>query len=147
MRIADRRTCIAHGLPSLIASMRELRPLRLPQLLEARKKEDINMSPESQQSQTTASSDFPSPNTPTFSLRGHARFPSSTSSLASSPVMRDSMDGFGSSKRPLTEVREDPQERDDDYEMVESPESSYHEDCKSKNSALHDYCITANSSW
>lgn len=32
--------------------------------------------------------------------------------------MRDSTDGFGAGKRPLTEVREEPLERDEDYEMV-----------------------------
>lgn len=43
--------------------------------------------------------------------------------------MRDSMEGFGSGKRPLTEVKEEPLEREDDYEMVgnlESPDL----DCK-----------------
>lgn len=101
--------------------MRELRPLRLPQLLEARKNDDTNMSPRSQYTPATSSTDLPSPVTPTFSLRGHTRLPSSTSSLTSSPVMSEAMDGFGSGKRPLTEVREEPQEREDDYEMVDSP--------------------------
>ena len=109
--------------------MRELRPLRLPQMLEARKKEDANISPQSQHSRSTSSPDRSSPVTPTFSLRGHGRFPSSTSSLASSPAMRESMDGFCSGKRPLTEVKEEPQERDDDYEMVDSLDSPDH-DCK-----------------
>ena len=43
---------------------------------------------------------------------------SSASSLPSSPIMRESSDGFGSAKRPLTEVKEEDQEKDEDYEMV-----------------------------
>lgn len=35
------------------------------------------------------------------------------------------MDGFGSAKRPLTEVEEEPPERDDDYDMVDSTEVDY----------------------
>lgn len=89
------------------------------------------MSPESQCSQAAVSSSLPSPVTPTFSLRGHGRFPSSTSSPASSPVLRDSMDGFGSGKRPLTEVKEEPLEREDDYEMVGGLDGSEY-DCKLK---------------
>ncbi|KAL8983219.1 MAG: hypothetical protein Q9177_005039 [Variospora cf. flavescens] len=108
--------------------MRELIPLQLPKVVEARRKrESMNVDPPLmtsdaghplQLSQSSTSSDYPSPITPTFSARGHSRFPSSTSSLASSPPMRDSMDGFGAGKRPLTEVREEPLERDEDYEMV-----------------------------
>lgn len=87
-----------------------------------------------QLSQSSTSSEIPSPITPTFSTRGHSRFPSSNSSLASSPPMRDSMDGFGVGKRPLTEVREEPLERDDDYEMVNGfPNDSQDRDSKSLN--------------
>ena len=108
--------------------MRELRQFKLPQLVEARRKDDLEtrgVSPELGASgnalhltQSSASSDYPSPVTPTFSLRGHSRFPSSTSSLASSPVLCDSMDTFGSGKRALTDVKEEPQERDEDFEML-----------------------------
>lgn len=87
-------------------------------------------SPISAVSQASPISDLPSPSTPTFSLRGHARFPSSTSSLASSPTVRESMDGFGSAKRPLTEVKEEPPEKDDDYEMVDSSEIEFDNDRK-----------------
>lgn len=109
--------------------MRELRQLKLPQLVEARRKEDLESrggSPEFGGSvnvlhltQSSTSSDYPSPVTPTFSLRGHSRFPSSTSSLASSPILCDSMDTFGSGKRPLTDVKEEPQERDEDFELLD----------------------------
>ena len=32
--------------------------------------------------------------------------------------MRDSAETFGTGKRPLTEVKEEPQEKEDDFEMV-----------------------------
>lgn len=99
-------------------------------MVEARRKgEDESMmeSPKSASSghalhlsQSSTSSDMPSPVTPTFSLRGHIRYPSSTSSLASSPVLHDSMDGFGTPKRPLTDVKEEPLEREEGFEMVNS---------------------------
>lgn len=105
--------------------MRELRKLHLPQLVEAKKRQErtakldtsasCTMAHSVQLSQSSISSDYPSPTTPTFSTRGHSRFPSSTSSLASSPVLRDSIDAFGVGKRPLTEVREEPHEPDEDY--------------------------------
>ncbi|KAL8811507.1 MAG: hypothetical protein Q9200_001730 [Gallowayella weberi] len=108
--------------------MRELRKLHLPQLVEARRREErtlnidtsttATMAHPHQLSQSSTSSDYPSPTTPTFSARGHSRFPSSNSSVTSSPAMRDSLDPFGVGKRPLTEVREEPQEPDDDYDMV-----------------------------
>ncbi|KAL9123608.1 MAG: hypothetical protein Q9217_006975 [Psora testacea] len=61
-------------------------------------------------------SDIPSP---TFSLPTHSRIQSSVSSLPSSPTMRDSADTFGTGKRPLTEVKEEPHEKDDeDDEMA-----------------------------
>ncbi|KAL8653063.1 MAG: hypothetical protein Q9226_003998 [Calogaya cf. arnoldii] len=107
--------------------MRELRKLHLPQLVEARMREERSVKIDTSASATTAhpiqlsqssvSSDYPSPTTPT-SARVHSRFPSSTSSLASSPALRDSMDAFAVAKRPLTEVREEPQEPDEDYHMI-----------------------------
>jgi hypothetical protein len=116
--------------------MRELRPLRLPQMVEEdrKKREDARNSSESQESGpvehtlhhsfSSTSSDNHSPVTPTFSLRGHMRFSSSSSSLASSPTMRESIDGFAASKRPLTEVKEEPHERDEDVEMTETKEDN-----------------------
>lgn len=119
--------------------MRELRPFRLPLLVEARRKEQEMESPETASfghglhlsTSSTSSTDIPSPTTPTFSLRNHSRFPSSTSSLASSPIMRESMDGFGAPKRPLTDVKEEPQEREDDYEIVDTFEDGHGVDSKS----------------
>ena len=104
---------------------RELKKFVLPQWIEARKRAEGDMespSPTSYPhhlSQSSTLSGSTSPTTPS-STRGHSRLPSSTSSLASSPAMNDSIDGFGSAKRPLTDVREEPQDRDEDYEMVDA---------------------------
>ena len=107
--------------------MRELIELKLPQMVEARKREEeySPVDPSSpaatahshQLSQSSIMSDLPSP---TFSSRGHSRMQSSTSSLPSSPTMLGSTEIFGSGKRPLTDVKEEPLERDEDFEMVDS---------------------------
>ena len=34
--------------------------------------------------------------------------------------MHDSIEGFGSMKRPLTDVREEPQDKDEDYDKVDA---------------------------
>ena len=39
--------------------------------------------------------------------------------------MRESIDGFGSSKRPLTDVREEPHDKDEDSEMAHAPDERY----------------------
>lgn len=119
--------------------MRELRPLRLPELVEARRKREsagadadsaelILSERKLQQSTSSTASEPQSPVTPTFSLRGQLRFSSSNSSLASSPTMQDSFDIFPASKRPLTEVKEEPQEREDDVAMADIREET---DCHS----------------
>lgn len=105
--------------------MRELKELKLPQLVEARRRESTSSPTESpvlghshQFSQSSTMSDLPSP---TFSSRGsHSRMQSSTSSLPSSPNMAVDADPFGTSKRPLTDVKEEPLERDEDFEMIDS---------------------------
>lgn len=103
---------------------RELKTLILPKIVEARKRVESDMdSPNStlhcqHLSRSSTLSDSTSPTTPTLSARGHSRLPSSTSSLASSPTMRESIDGYGSAKRPLTDVREEPQDKEEDYEMI-----------------------------
>src|SRR6266536_2909677 len=63
-----------------------------------------------------SSSDSASPVQSAFSSRGYAR--SSASSVASSLAYTDSMDGFGSVKRPLTDVKEEPQEREEDMHLM-----------------------------
>ena len=41
--------------------------------------------------------------------------------------MRESIDGFAATKRPLTEVKEEPHERDEDVDMDDCKnESDYH---------------------
>jgi len=80
-----------------------------------------NHAQQSSQSSAT-SSDFSSPTQSVFSTKGYqSRFSSSASSVASSPVLRDSVDGFGAPKTLLTDVKEEPQERED-YGMSSSPE-------------------------
>ena len=115
--------------------MRGLRPLLLPQLVEIKRREerasieldspDLHHTPPLHMSHSSMSSDPQSPATPTFSPRAHSRFPSTSSSLASSPTMRESIDGYAP-KRPLTEVKEEPQqEKEEDFEMLDIPTRSF----------------------
>ncbi len=103
---------------------RELKTFMLPQLVEARMRQDgegrssVSTSHGQHPSRSSTISNSTSATSPTSSARGHSRLPSSTSSLASSPTLRESIDGYGSSKRPLTDVREEPHDKDEDYEMV-----------------------------
>ena len=111
---------------------RQLKPLMLPQLLEARSKEEGNMAMDSSSStplgnhlsRSSTLSEYPSPTTPTFSLRGHSRLSSSNSSAPSSPNMRESVEAFASASRPLTDVKEEPHDRDEDYQMVNGIEDT-----------------------
>lgn len=114
--------------------MRELRQLKLPQLVEARRRaesengstDSLDLSPGSQslhRSRSSTSLDVQPPLSPTFSLRGHSRLPSSSSSLASSPKTRESLDGYMASKRPLTQVMEAlEKDEEGDNEMMHRPE-------------------------
>lgn len=101
--------------------MREMRPLILPKLVAQRKssKSSLDMSPDPASSvYSSADSGFYSvsecstPPTPSFHC-GHLRFPSSTSSLSSSPPAHDPIEApNGSGKLP--KLTEEPVERDDD---------------------------------
>lgn len=71
-----------------------------------------NTSPWPQSPHSLASSTPASPVPSIFSAKTHTRFPSSVSSLASSPVTGNSTEGLGTTKVPLTEVKEDPLERE-----------------------------------
>jgi hypothetical protein len=62
---------------------------------------------------SASSSDTTSPALSFFSKRHSARSGSSSSSIASSPALRDSLDTYSSSKRHLTDVKEEPFERED----------------------------------
>ena len=115
--------------------MKGLLELQLPLIVEARrrKQESADCSYDSSPvlapfrvPPTPPSSNTASPITPTFSSRNHLRYPSSSSSsLASSPPMRESLDGFMSGKRPLTEVKEEGAESHDDDDSPRKPSADY----------------------
>ncbi|KAK4610040.1 hypothetical protein CLAFUW4_13678 [Fulvia fulva] len=67
--------------------------------------------------ESSAASTTSSPITPTFSARGHNRWPSSSSSLVTSP---DSPAATPTSKSPLGDLVEDPSERDDPFDDLRS---------------------------
>ncbi|KAF3352525.1 hypothetical protein HYQ45_000591 [Verticillium longisporum] len=117
----------------------KLKPLLLPQLVEERKKMEV----QSHDAETdrhfayythnSSSSDVTSPLTPTFSARGHMRYSSSTSSLelppmlcADSPVSPTLSSAASTSgppshkaaKRQLPDVQEEPMEREDEDTIV-----------------------------
>lgn len=104
-----------------------------------RKRESLNNGMESpdssiggyswQLSRSPTSSETQSPVTPNFSVRGHAYYTNSSPLLASSPTMRESFDGFGAAKRPLTEVEEEPLEREEDPATPEQWNHPYRSKC------------------
>ena len=103
--------------------MRELQPLRLPQIVEARKlqgsisaNDTILSSPHCSADsapQSPAQSVMPSPTSPSIPMRSHIKIPS----CATSPI-RESLEGLPSVKRPLTEVREELDMEDGDPVQV-----------------------------
>jgi hypothetical protein len=114
--------------------MHELKPLILPKLVAARKSSQtsLNMSFEPTSSiYSTADSGFYSasecstPPTPSKHSRGHFRFPSSTSSLSSSPPTHDAIEPPNSSGK-LPKLTEEPLEREYDY----GTEDPYRCSCK-----------------
>ncbi|KAK5164998.1 hypothetical protein LTR04_001561 [Oleoguttula sp. CCFEE 6159] len=70
----------------------------------------------SRDSSQSGASDTSSPLTPTFSSRGHTRWPSSSSSLASTPPVYESM---GPPTDKLPDVVEDPSEREDEFDLCD----------------------------
>jgi hypothetical protein len=104
--------------------MHELKPFMLPKLVAARKSSQtsLNMSAEPTSSiYSNADSGFWShssecstPPTPSMHLRGHFRFPSSTSSLSSSPPTHDAIEPPNSSGK-LPKLTEEPIERESNY--------------------------------
>ena len=125
----------------------KLKPLLLPQLVEERRKKESMAESEMDLSlsiytQNSSASDIPSPVTPTFSTRGHLRYPSSVSSLDSSyhtsvadSPSSPSFIGSKTSKRSLPDVQEEPQEepqdRDEDFDMFDDAQEVYGCLCKS----------------
>ncbi|KAH9223515.1 hypothetical protein DL95DRAFT_97873 [Leptodontidium sp. 2 PMI_412] len=118
----------------------KLKPLLLPQLVEERRKREsmsdaeVDLASSSFYTQNSSASDIPSPLTPTFSTRGHMRYPSSASSVESvyhnsttdSPSS-PSFIGSKASKRSLPDVQEEPQEREEDFDIFDDEEDLY--DC------------------
>lgn len=113
--------------------MRDLKPLSLPKLVAARKSSKSSLSldmamahqPSSSSMYSCTDSGFYSecstPPTPGQSqARGHLRYPSSTSSLSSSPPNHDSFDLPNASGK-LPNLPEEPVERED-YVMVNENE-------------------------
>ncbi len=45
-------------------------------------------------------------------------------------MLRDSMDGFGTPKRPLTEVKEEPHEREEEHAMMYNLSDGQDDNCK-----------------
>lgn len=115
----------------------KLKPLLLPQLVEERRKResmsdsDMDLSSASFYTQNSSASDIPSPVTPTFSTRGHLRYPSSASSIESSPSSPTFI-GTKTSKRSLPDVQEEPQEREENFDMFDDENDLDYCLCKSK---------------
>lgn len=113
---------------------RELIALKLPQMVEAQRRKEESTPPLSptsmghssnqlSQSSTISDMSLNTPTTPSASGWSHAlRLSSSNPSLPSSPSMPDPFEAYGPSKRPLTDLKEETEERDDDVEMVNGVE-------------------------
>ena len=116
----------------------KLKPLLLPQLVEERRKRESVLDGEmdlssSVYSQTSTISEVPSPVTPTFSRSGsgHLRYPSSASSIESSfhasttdSPQSPTFSASKSGKRSLPDVQEEPQERDEDFDMFDDDDAN-----------------------
>jgi hypothetical protein len=106
--------------------MRSLKPLQLPAIVASRTPsfaadEDAPIKTASGlaiQTPTSSycTSDSSTPPTPTFSIRGHSRFPSSNSSLASSatsPIFEHGDVTGSATKLPMPKLTEEPTEHDE----------------------------------
>ncbi|KAI9848169.1 MAG: hypothetical protein M1837_000843 [Sclerophora amabilis] len=120
----------------------KLEPLLLPQMVDAKKSKD-SKEPEtnsprlsaSGHTQNSSGSELSSPVTPTFSLRGQSRYSSSTSSVdstfqssakaANSSPLIDSMDSFRIGKSALPDVKEEPLEREESFDMFDDSNELY----------------------
>jgi hypothetical protein len=119
-----------------------LKPLLLPQLVEERRQREslaeseMDLSP-AYYTHNSSATDLPSPVTPTFSIRGHLRYSSSASSMDVS-LNTPSTDSPSSPtfialktpKRPLPDVQEEPQEREEDFDMFDTAGELYDCFCK-----------------
>ncbi|KAI9852878.1 MAG: hypothetical protein M1838_004437 [Thelocarpon superellum] len=125
----------------------KLKPLLLPQLVEARRSEESKERFEfdcpdfyaSFHTPKSTSSDIPSPVTPTFSLRGFGRYDSPASSVdvttfppfpkefPSPPSVIDALETYQLTLRSLPDVKEEPLEREEDAHVYDDSAESY--DC------------------
>ena len=103
--------------------MRELKPLRLPTIVAQRKSSksslDMNYDPTSSvyssaDSGFYSASECSTPPTPSLASRGHLRYPSSNSSLSSSPPTHEPLEVPNAAGK-LPKLTEEPIEREDDY--------------------------------
>lgn len=129
-----------------------LKPLLLPQLVQERMQRESTSDSEMDLSsstyyntQSTFTSEIPSPVTPTFSTHGHFRYPSSTSSIES-PYNASICDPPSSpihapktSKRSLPDVQEEPQEHKDGFEMFDDSDDLYDCLCKFARVIYHSF--------
>src|SRR5690242_6646460 len=115
--------------------MHDLKPLILPKLVAARKssKSSLDMSAEPTSSVYScadsgfySASECSTPPTPSLYARGHFRFPSSASSLSSSPPTHEIVEAPNASGK-LPKLTEEPVEQDFHY----GPEDPHHCSCKS----------------
>lgn len=145
-----------------------LKPLLLPQLVEERRKKEsladseIDLAPSFCYSEKSAASEMPSPVTPTFSTRGHLRYPSSASSIdstfhVSSTEIPSSPTFIGpkTGKRSLPDVQEEPhdqeelQQREEEFDILEEVDELYDCLCKSRSGVewKQGLNIIANNAW
>ncbi|KAF1810277.1 hypothetical protein P152DRAFT_106515 [Eremomyces bilateralis CBS 781.70] len=139
--------------------MRELRPLILPERMSGASvpaKRNSNPNPPRNSSQDgnlnlgatapqyagissweslpSMSSECSTPLTPTFSLRGHSRIPSATSSLSSTSPSTEQLEGAVVRAPKLTQLREDPWEGEDEHDRNEVQDDSKN---ASRSSVIH----------
>lgn len=119
-----------------------LKPLLLPKLVEERRRREsmlqeneMDFSP-AFRTQNSSASDISPPATPTFSTRGHLRYSSSVSSMEVSLMNTPVTDSpaspiFVGLKRSLPDVQEEPQEREEDFAMLDYTDELYDYFCKS----------------
>lgn len=134
----------------------KLKPLLLPLLVEERRKResmsdsDMDLWSASCYAPTSSTSEIHSPTTPTSWTRGHFRYPSSSSSIESSPCSPTFCGN--KTKRSLPDVQEEPHERDDDFDMFDDASDLY-DQCLCKcgpivgRATTHHGGITANPSF
>jgi hypothetical protein len=109
-----------------------MKPFILPQLVAARKSSRSSFETYDLSSSVhSLASECSTPPTPCFPSRGHFRYPSSTSSLSSSPPAHDSLEIPNASAK-LPKLTEEPVEREEEYATTMPHRCS----CKSRNAPV-----------